>query len=408
MALMFAVFLDVANYFMPVPMFSPLFLKSDHFAFISLENRKILLGLLMGLYGFAQLFGGPFFGRISDRYGRKRILTLSLILSFFSTILGGLSLYINSIPLIYLSRLLLGLSSGTIALAFAITSNLSDDENRAKNIGYITIGTSLGSIFGPGIGGHLSSNLLLSIFGSSTPFYLMSLLYLLAISLVMLAFKDTHSNSRKGTKGSQNSFFKFNGIMGGKKHLFGLIILILLFQVSCESFFLASPILLTTQFGLTSSTISNYFILQGSIAIFTSFCLNKILSKMFTLSSLVKSNIILLLVSYLFLLVAKSKIELLIPFIGVGVFGTLCWIHINCLLSKTANADNQGIMFGISQAIWGIASTIGPIFVGLSSRLGYKYAGVVPTIFICLSLLFSLYLRSDHKNSLDLDKIEDF
>jgi len=402
--LMFSVFLDVANFFMPLPIFSPLFLGGKHYLEFSLNDRKLLLGFLMGLYGLAQLIGGPLLGHISDRTSRKKLLVVSLALSFFSTLLSGYSLHLGSIVLIYVSRLLLGLSSATIALAFTIASDLSNDESRAKNIGYITIGTSLGAILGPGIGGYFTKSSNIAIFGNSTPFYFMSILYLIAIAMVFISLKSIYDNKQKDI--NNNKITKILGnLQCQKKYLFSILIIILLFQLSCESFYLASPIIATIKFRMLPFEISNYFIIQGIVAIFTSLMINKQLSKILTSTSIIKINFIMLLICYLFLSITTSRILFTIPFIGVGIFGTLCWIHTNCVLSKTVSSTNQGVIFGISQAVWGIASSIGPIAVGIAAAFfGHEFASFVPILLISCSFLLILMMPSLIKKNTSINQ----
>lgn len=114
--MMLAVFLDVGNFFMPMPVYTPLFFHSSFLSGYSHEAISILLGVLVACYGFAQLFGGPFFGDLSDQYGRKKILILSLVLSTLGCILGGISLSTNNLFLVFISRLIIGFASGTISI----------------------------------------------------------------------------------------------------------------------------------------------------------------------------------------------------------------------------------------------------------------------------------------------------
>src|SRR5579872_4149731 len=147
-AFILAVFLDIGNFFMPMPIYTPLFLHSSFLQGSSHELRATMLGILISCYGIAQIFGGPLFGELSDQHGRKKILLTSLGASAIGCLLGGISLTIGSISLVYISRLLIGLSSGTIAVVFALAADYSNDNDRAKNLGYINIGISIGATLG--------------------------------------------------------------------------------------------------------------------------------------------------------------------------------------------------------------------------------------------------------------------
>jgi MFS family permease len=72
LTLMLAVFLDVANFFMPIPVFTPLLLHTPFLHGFSQSSKPLILGGLMACYGLAQLLGGPIFGELSDQHGRKK------------------------------------------------------------------------------------------------------------------------------------------------------------------------------------------------------------------------------------------------------------------------------------------------------------------------------------------------
>jgi DHA1 family tetracycline resistance protein-like MFS transporter len=110
-------------------------------------------GWLMMVFAVAQFIFSPFMGALSDSFGRRPVLLLSLI---------GLSInyYILSIAdtlwLVFISRLLSGICSASITTAFAYVSDISDAHNRTRNFGIIGAAISLGFIIGPLIGGILS------------------------------------------------------------------------------------------------------------------------------------------------------------------------------------------------------------------------------------------------------------
>ena len=94
--------------------------------------NDIVVGLLVASYAAAQLVGGPLLGRLSDRYGRRPIL----IVSIFGTLLGFLLLgFAGALWMLFLSRMLDGLTGGNITVAQAYLSDISDEKNRSKAFG---------------------------------------------------------------------------------------------------------------------------------------------------------------------------------------------------------------------------------------------------------------------------------
>lgn len=391
LGLILAVFLDIGSFFMPMPIYTPFLLHSHTLGAVSLNNRTIMLGILIACYGLAQLIGAPILGDLSDQYGRKRILLLALTSSLIGSLLGGISLSTGSISLIYLSRLIIGLSSGTIAVVFACTADYSTEETRAKNLGYVGIGAALGAAFGPVLGGHFASTQSLAWFGYATPFYLMALLYLASIAL--LAYFLPHDTIKTG-RTAINLFTGLRKIQTVAKSsllLRRLIIMGFLFQVGAEGFYLLAPILGVKRFELLPADIGNHFLLQAVISGVVSVWLNKYLSEYYDSAKIYLFNVLLLSIGFLFLF-THSHTWFYIPFVAIGIFGTLCWIHINNLFSQAATKEEQGLIFGISQSLWSIGGIIGAILVAVTTVIHNNLSILVPICFEILSLVLAIML----------------
>jgi DHA1 family tetracycline resistance protein-like MFS transporter len=111
------------------------------------------VGLLVSTYAFCQLIAGPLLGRISDRTGRKPLLLVSQA----GTFIGFLILaYANALWLVFLSRVIDGLTAGNLSLAQAYISDVTKPEERAKSFGIIGIAFGMGFLIGPAISGFLS------------------------------------------------------------------------------------------------------------------------------------------------------------------------------------------------------------------------------------------------------------
>ncbi len=112
-----------------------------------------VVGLLVSTYAVCQLIGGPLLGRMSDHVGRRPLLLLSQV----GTFIGFLILaYSNALWLLFLSRIIDGLTAGNLSLAQAYISDVTKPEERAKSFALIGIAFGLGFLIGPGISGFLS------------------------------------------------------------------------------------------------------------------------------------------------------------------------------------------------------------------------------------------------------------
>src|SRR5579862_5856480 len=120
------------------PIFPPLFLYPDNHSIIpsttSQNIRSILLGLALAAYPLGQFIGSPILGGCSDRYGRKRMLILSLAGSVVGYFLSALSLQQNWLWVLLLSRFLTGLMEGNLAIVRAMATDL-ESISKYKSIG---------------------------------------------------------------------------------------------------------------------------------------------------------------------------------------------------------------------------------------------------------------------------------
>jgi MFS family permease len=111
-----------------------------------------VVGLLVSTYALCQLISGPMLGRWSDRMGRRPLLLVSQV----GTLIGFLILaYANALWLIFLSRVIDGLTAGNLSLAQAYISDVTKPEERAKSFALIGIAFGMGFLIGPGISGFL-------------------------------------------------------------------------------------------------------------------------------------------------------------------------------------------------------------------------------------------------------------
>jgi len=111
-----------------------------------------VVGLLVSTYAFCQLISGPMLGRWSDHVGRKPLLLVSQL----GTFIGFLILaYANALWVIFLSRVIDGLTAGNLSLAQAYISDVTKPEDRAKSFALIGIAFGMGFLIGPALSGYL-------------------------------------------------------------------------------------------------------------------------------------------------------------------------------------------------------------------------------------------------------------
>jgi DHA1 family tetracycline resistance protein-like MFS transporter len=155
------------------------------------------IGFLVASYAAAQLVGAPLLGRLSDRFGRKPVLLISLTGTFIGFLILG---FANSLWMLFLSRILDGFTGGNISVAQAYITDVTDESNRAKGLGLLGAAFGLGFIIGPAAGG------LLSVYGFALPAFvaagfsmisILGVLFFLPESLTEEARADLENQERQ-------------------------------------------------------------------------------------------------------------------------------------------------------------------------------------------------------------------
>jgi MFS family permease len=149
---------------------------------------------LLGSYSLCQLLAAPWWGRLSDRYGRRPVLMSSLAGACLSYLLLAGA---RNVWWLLASRMLAGLMAGNIAAAFAYAADVSAPEKRAATLGLIGAAIGIGFTLGPPLGGLLAGADLHSA-NFTVPALVSAGTSVLAILLVRLVLPESHTVTARG------------------------------------------------------------------------------------------------------------------------------------------------------------------------------------------------------------------
>lgn len=184
-------------------------------------------GYFISLYALMQFLASPLLGAMSDRWGRRSILLVSLFVAGFDYLLMA---YAPTVELLFIGRIISGLTGANITVAMAYVADVSDDSNRSSNFGLIGAAYGMGFIIGPAIGG------LLGHWGPEYPF-------LVAAGMNMLNFLFGYfilPESLPRDMRRQIDFSKTNPLTSLKRifkaqHLLPLLLVYFLFQLAGQT-----------------------------------------------------------------------------------------------------------------------------------------------------------------------------
>lgn len=394
----FTVFLDLLGYGILIPIIPLLFTDPSNAFYLLTSNQSartgfLILGLLIASYPIGQFFATPILGQLSDKYGRKKILIISILGTSISYIIFAIGIVTKNIPILFISRFFDGITGGNIAVAQATIADVTLPENRAKNFGMIGAAFGLGFIFGPFIGGKLADSSLVSWFTPATPFYFAALLAFINVISIIFFLPETNKHISKEKEITFNK-----SIANIREALFfpqlrNLFSTSFLFNAGFTFFTTFFSVFLIKKFGYTEGKIGTFFAYVGIWSVITQGLLTRWASKKFTHTQILKVTLLgcsIFLLAY-FLPQKSWQLFLVPPFFSVMTGLTMA--NLNALISKSGKSTSQGEIMGISSSVNALAQSIPPIISGVAAALISPYTPILfASFFIFISwVLFVRY-----------------
>ena len=142
-------FIDAAGFGVVIPVLPQLLMELSGEGLAAASKWS---GWLIATYAALQFLFAPILGNLSDRYGRRPLLLVSLFLYGINYLIAGLA---TSLWVLFLGRAFTGIAGSTYSVASALIADVSPPEERAQNFGLIGMAFGMGFIFGPALGGLL-------------------------------------------------------------------------------------------------------------------------------------------------------------------------------------------------------------------------------------------------------------
>ena len=350
-------------------------------------------GLLASTFALMQFIFGPILGALSDRYGRKPILLLALFVMAAYYLLMG---FAQTLWLLFLGRLIGGVTAATHATANAYIADISSPEEKAARFGMLGAGFGLGFVLGPLIGG------LLGEWGPRAPFFAAAMLAAANGVLCYFVLKESLKTKnqrefmwyRANPIGAILDLRKFEGI-------YSLLLVFLLFTIGTSIYAAIWPFFTVERFSWSPGMIGISLTIYGVCFAIVQGVLVRPAIKIWG----EKKTIIIgfcfefsAMVTFAFLTDGKILI-ILIPLASLGV---LAQPAIQAILSKSVGDDRQGAIQGVASSLNAIAMVITPITMTwilavFSDKTAKYYFPGMPFLFSALMVLLCLFIISRRK-----------
>lgn len=383
------IFIGFIGYSLSITVFTPIFMSSD-LSFVPLHAsrslRTILLGIVLCLYPLGQFISSPILGAFSDRYGRKPILILSLLLTSLMYIIIAMAMKWESLPLLLLGLFFAGLFEGNVAIAQSIVTDVAQEKERIRFFGYIYFSISLAYVIGPLGGGKLSLWV-----NSAFPFWIVCIILLLNTLWVFFQFQETHPQEKRVHIQYFEAFTNLKGVFNIKYRKNFLINFLLYFSIF--GFFRCYPMYIVDEFKVGVSKLSEFIAWVGVSILIVNFWITGFLSKKYTPFQVVLISAFLIAFFLEILMASKEMRVLWVTLFLTGIAVALCLPSMAAFLSESVAPSERGKVMGNNQSLQFFSEAFSGIMAGLFAAVFVKFSLILFGIiaFIAALILLSYY-----------------
>src|SRR4051794_5232479 len=344
--LLLTVFIDLVGFGIVIPIL-PLY--AEHF-----HASPIAIGWLTGIYSGMQIIFTPILGKLSDRFGRRPVLFISIVGTAIGFALMGMA---HSMTLLFAGRIIAGITGGNIAIPQAYIADVTTPEKRSRAMGMIGAAFGLGFTFGPLIGG------LMSRISYGAPFFFSAGLAAINAALIYLLLPESLSREQRARRHEKASIAEVFRHQRGA--MFGVVLATYFFLVVGFSIMTTLFALFTEKrFGYDAQANGYMFGFVGIVSVIVQGGLIGRLIKIFGEVALARTGMVLTTISLALLPLCNGLASLLLVSAGLSAGSGFASPPLSGLASQMVESNWQGRALGLLQSAGSIARLLGPLLGG--------------------------------------------
>ena len=320
--------------------------------------NETITGILIASYAVMQLIGAPLLGRLSDRFGRRPVLLISVFGTFIGFLLLG---FANALWMLFASRILDGLTGGNLSVAQAYISDVTDEKSRSKGLGMVGAAFGLGFIIGPVTGG------LLSQWGYAVPAFVAAGISFLNLILIYAWLPESLTEEKRNQMTEKRPAVTLQALIVAFKRPFtgSLLITRFFYGLAFSIFQTIFSLYALAKFDLTARDTGFVLTYVGVLAVIVQGFLVGRLTTQFREDLLITISVVLMGISLLGWALAPSVLWLYIIMTPTAISGGLLNTLLSSTLTKAVAPQEIGGILGLSAAVESATRIIAPLLGGV-------------------------------------------
>lgn len=354
---------------------------SQHFGLSDFQN-----GLLFSLFSLAQFIATPIIGRLSDKYGRKPLLLVSLIGTAVSFLMMA---FAQSAAMLFVARALDGITAGNIPVASAVISDTTAPKDRARGFAIIGASFGFGFAFGPAISSFTVG------LGQSVPFLIAAAVTTVAILLTAFVLTETNTHEHEVAHGK---LFDFKRLLTAltDEAVGKTLTLSLLYAFAFGIYIYAFQPFANKSLGMSAQMVAITFTAIGVVGFIAQiFVIPQILKRMSEQRLLIYS-LYTMTSMFLIMFILRNPYHFIIAAMIFAFANSFAAPLIQTFLSKEADAKSQGTILGLNASYMSVGLIFGPIIGGALATFSLASPFLAAAAFIGTGIFLAYKILEQH------------